>query len=178
MTPFDFYDYPISHSLLAGFAWAALFGLLYLRFTWYRRGALVGAGLVLSHWVLDFASHRPDVPVFPSGPYVGFGLWNSVPLTLLVEGGIFGAGVVLYLRQTYPLDGVGRYAFGGLVVFLLSASNSGPILGPPPPSMKAVAIMTLAVVPLIVGWAALVERHRDLSPTATRPGSSPRRSLK
>ena len=43
------------------------------------------AALVLSHWVLDFASHRPDMPLWPGGPKVGLGLWYSLPATLVVE---------------------------------------------------------------------------------------------
>src|SRR5437588_9872370 len=61
-TPLDFYDYPISHSLVAAIGWSVLFGGIY--FTVRRRASvavLLGAG-VLSHWGLDFLVHRPDLP--------------------------------------------------------------------------------------------------------------------
>jgi hypothetical protein len=173
VTPFDFYDYPISHSLLGGLAWALLFGLLYLRLTSYVRGAIVSGALVMSHWVLDVVSHRPDVPVLPGGPFLGLGLWNSVPLALAVEGLLFGLAVFSYIRQTYALDGIGRYGLGGLVVFLV-AMQLGANFGPPPPSMTAVAAMTLAGVPILLGWARLVDRHRDLWVADLAPG--PRRA--
>src|SRR6188472_351869 len=65
VTPLDFQSYPYSHSLLALAIWAALAAVVYKLF----RGAtplgalLVVAGLVLSHWVLDVISHRPDMPI-------------------------------------------------------------------------------------------------------------------
>jgi hypothetical protein len=172
VTPFDFYDYPITHSLVGGLAWALLFALLYLRFTWYRRGAVVAGVLVLSHWVLDFVSHRPDMPVLANGPYVGLGLWDSLPLTMLVEGGIFAAGVALYLRTTCALDGIGRYAFGGLVAFLV-AMQLAAYFGPPPPSMKMVALASLGGAVLVLVWALWIERHRDLAQDDIAPGPLP-----
>src|SRR5512139_3067449 len=64
-TPLDFAHYPWTHSLLMAAAWGVAFGLLYLARQGDRRGALVVAGLVVSHWVLDFVSHRPDLPLAP-----------------------------------------------------------------------------------------------------------------
>src|SRR6266849_3423013 len=99
-SPIDLYDYPISHSLLGGMLWALLFGGGYFFFRRYRAGALMLGLLVLSHWVLDVISHRPDVPVLPHGPYLGLGLWNSVPATILTEEAMLVIGATLYLRAT------------------------------------------------------------------------------
>jgi hypothetical protein len=83
-TPLDFVSYPWSHSLLMDVIWGALAGSIAM---WTlgnaRAGVLVGLAVV-SHWVLDFASHRPDMPVWPGGPLVGLGLWHSVAATLVV----------------------------------------------------------------------------------------------
>src|SRR5262249_44168636 len=76
--PFELYDYPISHSLVGTLVWATLFGGVYLALRGDRAAALVLAAGVASHWVLDVASHRPDMPVLPHGPYVGLGLWYSL----------------------------------------------------------------------------------------------------
>ena len=83
VTPFDFYDYPISHSLLAVVGWSLAVGLAYFALHRYRAGAwMVGLG-VLSHWFLDWIVHRPDLPLWPGGTgHYGLGLWNSVPATL------------------------------------------------------------------------------------------------
>ncbi len=76
-----------------------------------RVGALWLAALVLSHWVLDFVSHRPDMPLWPGGPLVGLGLWYSVPATLAVEFALFAIGAWLYASVTRPRDRIGTYAF-------------------------------------------------------------------
>ena len=42
---------------------------------------------MLSHWVLDFVTHAPDMPLWPGpSPRLGLGLWNSIPGTSIVEG--------------------------------------------------------------------------------------------
>ena len=79
--------------------WSALFAVVY--FLWRRdsRGAWVIFGLVISHWVLDFVSHRPEMPIAPGLDWhVGLGLWNSLPATFAVEEALWLAGVAIYLR--------------------------------------------------------------------------------
>jgi hypothetical protein len=83
---------PISHSLLTLIAWGLLFAGAYHMRTGYARGAIVVALAVISHWVLDVATHRPDMPLYPGGPKLGLGLWNSVAGTVVVEGLMFVAG--------------------------------------------------------------------------------------
>ncbi len=86
MTPMDFYDYPFSHSLLADAGWALAFGLIYFARRKYKAGAIVVTIGVLSHWVLDWISHRPDMPIAPwSSTKYGLGLWNSMWGTVVVE---------------------------------------------------------------------------------------------
>src|SRR5947207_2139930 len=60
-------DYPISHSLFTLIVWGALFGYLYRRRSGDKRAAVVIALLVVSHWVLDFVTHRSDEPLYPGG---------------------------------------------------------------------------------------------------------------
>src|SRR3954470_17516149 len=64
-TPLDLHDYPYSHSLVTSLVWSLLVGGLYLALTRYRRGSLVIGLGVFSHWVLDFVTHRPDMPLYP-----------------------------------------------------------------------------------------------------------------
>lgn len=91
-TPLDFVYYPWTHSLVMGVSWAAAFGLLYLSIRGSGKAALIVAAVLLSHWFLDLVAHRPDLPLAPgSETRWGFGLWNSIPATLLVEvGAAFG----------------------------------------------------------------------------------------
>jgi hypothetical protein len=110
--PLDFVSYPISHSLLMACVWALLFGVVYWLFR-RRLTAVVLGVCVLSHWLLDAIVHRPDLPLYPGdSPMVGLGLWNSTPGTLLVEGAIFIAGVLLYMRVTRPKNRIGFMAGG------------------------------------------------------------------
>ena len=108
VSPFDFYDYPVTHSLVGALGWSLLFGLIYFIARRYPKGAWILAAGVFSHWVLDMIGHRPDLPLVPGGTIrVGFGLWNSLPGTLVVELGLFLVGITLYVRTTRPLDRTG-----------------------------------------------------------------------
>ena len=74
VTPLDFISYPITHSLLASLGWACLFAGIYKIVKHDSRGAVCLWFVVLSHWVLDALSHRPDLPLYPgSSTYVGLG---------------------------------------------------------------------------------------------------------
>jgi hypothetical protein len=158
VTPLDFVSYPWSHSLLFDLLWAALFAFGYAAVTRRRRGALVIALAVVSHWVLDAVSHRPDVPVLPHGPYVGLGLWNSRPATFLVEAVLFAAGILIYARATRPRGRAGTVGLLALVA-ALAAAYAGATFGPPPPSVAALAWSGLAGW-LFVAVAVWVDRRR------------------
>ena len=68
MTPLNFVSYPYSHSLLALCGWGLAFGGVYLAIRRSRIPAAVTiALLVVSHWVLDYVTHRPDMPLTPWG---------------------------------------------------------------------------------------------------------------
>ncbi|GEJ55938.1 hypothetical protein [Anaeromyxobacter diazotrophicus] len=157
-TPLAFVHYPWTHSLALVVAWAAALGGAYLWRTGRRREAAVVAALVVSHWVLDLASHRPDLPLAPGAAKVGLGLWNSVPATLAVESALFLAGVLAYASFTRARSRAGRYAFWGLVA-ALAGIYAASALGPPPPSPRAIAAAGLLLW-LFVPWAAYVDRRR------------------
>ncbi len=152
--------YPISHSLLALIAWGAVVGLLYRWRRGYGRGALAISALVVSHWVLDFVTHRPDMPLWPGGPKVGLELWASVPGTIVVEGLMLAAGVWLYAGATRARDAVGRWGLWGYVTLLVLLYGAS-LLPSPAPSPGAFAVVGLALTAVILGFAAWVDRHRD-----------------
>jgi hypothetical protein len=159
VTPLNFISYPYSHSLMLLGVWGAVVGAVYAVATRSRVTAAVTlALLVVSHWVLDFIAHRPDMPIVPFGPRYGLHLWSSVPGTLAVEFAIFLLGVWLYARATVPRDKVGSIALWTLVAFL-AATMIGNVFGPPPPSAAAVAWAAQAMWLLVI-WGAWVDRHR------------------
>jgi membrane-bound metal-dependent hydrolase YbcI (DUF457 family) len=152
-TPLAFDSYPISHSLVTSIGWGALFGGLYWIFTRYRAGAVaIGLGVV-SHWVLDWVTHGPDMPLYPGGPKVGLGLWNSIPGTLAVEIAMLAIALWLYVGITQPRDRTGRYAFWAFLAFAV-IMYVGNLMSPPPPSTQALAWFALAgwIAPFWAGW--------------------------
>jgi hypothetical protein len=159
VTPLRFDSYPVSHSLVTVAAWGAAFGAIHF---WRRRRMLdaVTLGLLaVSHWLLDFVSHRADMPLWPGGPRAGLELWGSVPLTVLVELLVFALGLGLAARASRGRDAVGRWGFAGLAAFLL-VLYAANILGPPPPSIDAVAWTSALGGLLFVALAAWIDRHR------------------
>jgi hypothetical protein len=139
--------------------WASVAAAAYAVFRRRARSAWIVGAAVLSHWVLDFVTHRRDLPLWPpEGPVVGLGLWNSVAGTIAAEGVLYMVGLWLYVTHTEPADRVGRYALAAFTVTLplIYAAN---LLGPPPPSVEMIAVVGQGQW-LIVLWAAWVDRHR------------------
>lgn len=158
--PFDLYDMPYTHSLLMGVAWAAVFGGVYYGLRRYARGAWVVAAGVLSHWVLDFLSHRPDMPLglAADSPKYGLGLWNSLAGTLIVESALWVSGVAIYVQATRAKDAVGKWS---LIAFVgaFSLMYVANVFGPPPPSAEAFGWSGFVILALFA-WPYWIDRHR------------------
>jgi hypothetical protein len=161
MTPLDFISYPYSHSLVMALVWsAAAFVIVYI-FTKDVSVAIVTGLCVVSHWVLDFFTHRPDLPLtLNESTKVGLGLWNYIIITVLIETIMFVSAVIFYIRCTKPADKIGSYGFWSLILFLFFI-HVGNIMGPPPPDVMAIA-WAGHLQWLFVLWAYWVDRHRTL----------------
>lgn len=158
-SPLDFSYYPFSHSLLLALGWGVAIAVIFMWWTRQRRGALVIGMLVVSHWLLDLPMHRPDLPLWPgSATRVGFGLWNSIAGTVMVELTFFLGGLVLYARRTVATDRIGRWGLVALVVTLLLVFGGG-LAGPPPADVTSLAWGALSLW-LVIPWSAWVDRHR------------------
>lgn len=156
----DLVKIAFSHSLLMDMVWATLLAVAYYARRRDRCAAWVLLALVLSHWVLDFISHRPDMPLAPGlEARYGLGLWNSVPATLLVEGLVWLGGILLYARATRPSGRTGTYVFW-VVVVLLTAMWYLSLHAPPPPSLRAVFIGNVITFWTVIAWAYWVNRLR------------------
>jgi len=158
-TPLDFENYPWSHSLHMTLFWSGLVGVVFRAVTRNTRGAIWIGSAVASHWVMDWITHRPDLPLWPGGPEVGLGLWNSVPATFIVEIVLFVAGLWLYLRDTRPRGSRGRLSLWSFVagVSLIYLIN----LAPPPAGTgpRTIALMALALW-LLIPWTWWIDSTR------------------
>jgi len=161
-TPFldpVFVAYPYSHSLLTQCVFGGLLALVYFTLSRNARGALIVGLLVPSHWFLDWLVHVPDLPLYPGAvDKHGFGIWQSLPLTLACEFGLFGAGLAIYLATTRALDRTGSWALAAFVA-LLVLLYVGTLFSGPPPSAQVLAwsALSLWLLPLWLHWS---DRHR------------------
>ncbi len=161
VTPLDFYDYPLSHSLLTSVAWAVIVGGTYYLLKREAKTAVILYLVVVSHWVLDFITHRPDLPLIPwSEVNVGLGLWNSMIVTVILELTMFFGGIALYIRTTGAGSPGARIGFWLFVSFLLFAWF-GSLFGPPPPSVEVIAFAGLSLW-LLVPFAYWLDRARSV----------------
>jgi hypothetical protein len=164
VSPLDFNHYPISHSLLMAVVWALAFGGIYYALRRNMRSAVVVGAAVLSHWVLDFIVHRPDLQLYPGGAArAGLGLWNSWVATIAAEVLCFGAGLWIYVSCTRARDSSGRYGFWTLVAFLFFGWLSTLFAGAPP-NVTALAWGGIAMW-LTAFWGWWADKHRIIYST-------------
>ena len=156
-------DIAISHSLVMDGLWA---GLLAAAYFWKRRnprGAWLIFGAVLSHWLLDCISHRPDMPLVPGvRRYFGLGLWASIPAAVTLEGGFWLFAAILYARATQAMKPSGVYAYW-IVAAILTLAWYNNLAGPPPRDPRTAPVVSLVFFSLTVAWAYWLNRVRPLS---------------
>ncbi|MHA2139978.1 MAG: metal-dependent hydrolase [Candidatus Thorarchaeota archaeon] len=126
-SPLDLYNFPITHSLVGSIAWAVAVFLL-VRFNPLKNStiteserqwnALILGVAVLSHYVLDFLVHNPDLLLVPGiDVKIGLGLWNSIIASVVLELAILLVGGWIYLQSSVSGGGsVGKY---GMPVFMI-----------------------------------------------------------
>ncbi|HEX2036861.1 MAG TPA: hypothetical protein VHS99_21995 [Chloroflexota bacterium] len=148
-----------SHSLAATLAWAAL---AYAGARWLlpgprperQRDALLVAGTVGSHWLLDAVVMPPELPLWGNSAKVGLDLQRHRPAALLAEAALLLGPLVWYARRTSS-DGtlVGGYGMAmlGALQLLFTAIGS---FTPPPETMRTTAASGLGV---FLTFAALGE---------------------
>jgi membrane-bound metal-dependent hydrolase YbcI (DUF457 family) len=157
----DLHDFPWSHSLVTSLAWSVVFAAAFWAATRYGRGAVVLAAGVFSHWVLDFVTHRPDMPLYPgSATSVGLGLWYRPQVTMAVEIAMFVVGVAIYARTTRAINWRGMVALWAFVA-LLALFYAMTCFGPPPASVDFIKYggLTGWLFPL---WAWWIDRNREV----------------
>jgi len=160
--PLDLYYMPYTHSLVAAVLWSVGAYIAYrvIRgFGGSHRAALLVALAVLSHWVLDFIVHRPDLPLVDDAPKVGLGLWNYPAPAFLLEIVVLFGGMLLYLRSTSAVTRLGRFGMPvfGVVMVVVQAEV---FFGAPPASDRAAAILALVSYGAFAAVAGWLDRRR------------------
>jgi len=165
-----------SHSLAMDTFYGAVFAAFYFAIRRFSKGAWILFALVLSHWILDSISHRPDMALAPGiAMRLGFGLWNSYPATVLVEGGFWLAAAILYARATQSKSLAAAIAFWTGVALLTFIGLANPLQGIDPDPRRA-GIGGFAVFTIFVAWAYWMNRVRIRSRSETPPDSGSNRS--
>lgn len=168
MSPFEFYDYPYSHSLLGSLV-MAMFVFLLTRLwsaTFSTYASFILAVSVFSHFMLDLISHTPDLPLIGNDTVkLGFSLWNSMLGTLVVEFGLLFAGVVFYLSATNSTSSIGKHGLFLIILLLVLVFISG-LVEPPPSTPTSLAMSIIIGLMLIISLSYWIDRHRAVK----RPG--------
>jgi hypothetical protein len=161
---FEFLYFPYTHSLLMGVVWGAVIGGIYWLFKRDARGALVIALCVVSHWFFDLIVHTADLPLTPFGDYkVGFGLWNHVAFTLIIEFAIFFAGTYIYATFTKAKNKIGKWMLWTLII-LLALVQLANTFGPAPGnSLMTLFVSFITLMAIIIALAYWVDRNRAIA---------------
>lgn len=160
VTPLNFEFYPYSHSLLMSGIWAIVVGGLFFIFKKNKPDAIILGLLVLSHWFLDLIVHRPDLPItLLNDTKVGFGIWNSVVLSLALEFGLWTTGILVYTKATGSKQ---PRSFWILIVFmtiiyLANTFGPKPEIGTPAAMIAGPAVALW----LVVFWGWWIDRQRQ-----------------
>lgn len=100
-----------THSFVGAMLLSILAAFLAAAF-WGKKSGLIIGGVAFSHWLLDLIVHRPDMPILPGNlgdlPFLGFGLWESVMGSMLVEFLLVAAGSFFYFKYTLKSSGPDR----------------------------------------------------------------------
>jgi hypothetical protein len=169
MVPLDLYHVPYSHSLAGSLALALAFGGGYYLLRRDRKTSLVLGAVVFSHWLLDFLTHAPDLPVAPGmSTMLGLGLWNYPLASVLTEGGIFVACVWSYVSHSSARDLAGHLLFWPIPVLLAFLWLGNMTNTPPNTTVVAFSTLSMLVFIPLAAWAG---RHRGESRGAGEPVS-------
>lgn len=173
MSSLVLYDMPYDHSLPGALVLSAIGALIYRaldRRSGWAASMVMGA-LVFSHWVLDFLVHAPDLLLYPGGPKVGLGWWNSPVLAIGSELGILIVGFGIYLWRTVPRNRAGRIA-PWVTAAVMLAGLAFDKLGPPPANIKVEAAFALISYVAFAALGLWLDNVRQHAPAIALVGAS------
>ena len=157
MNPMDLYQMPYTHSLIGAGVWALGFALLIALGGKGRAAALIGFAVVLSHWLLDWVAHVPDLTLAGQPPKLGLGLWNHPWVEMPLEIALTMGGFAFYARATGGMRPA-LWALAALLLALQAINWFGPQPGVVDASVTWTAWFAYAVATLGAYWAARTAR--------------------
>lgn len=123
---------------------------------------------VLSHWILDWIVHLPDLDLcfpFTDCGKAGLGLWRYLVPSLVVECAIVMAGALLYVRSVPGREASQRVMWRllPLTAFMVAVTVAMPFLPPPKRLDSSITVQTHVLYGIfaLVGWA--IERPVKLA---------------
>lgn len=162
---YEFLYFPYTHSLLMGIIWGIVIASIYFLIKKDIRSSVVIGLCVLSHWFFDLIVHTTDLPITPFGDYkVGFGLWNHVAATLIIEFFIFFGGLFVYTSITKAKNKKGMWGLWGLAILLVIVTLSNTFGPPPPDSVKILFMSFIILMIIIIVLAGWVDKNREIKP--------------
>lgn len=160
MNPFDFYDYPITHSLVGTLVFVAVYGLLVAVRLRSSIAASWAAIVVASHWLLDWISHRPDLTLAGGEQTFGLGLWNHPLAAIGAELAIVGLAFWAYMARTK-----GPIVPPIMLLVTMLVFQAINWFGPEPTDLGApfilLALFAFAVLTAIAFWVGSTRWHRN-----------------
>ena len=160
MNPLDLYDMPFTHSLVGSAAFAAGFALL----IWLSMRSTVAATwaaiVVMSHWILDWISHQPDLTLAGSGEKFGLGLWNYPVAAIVVELALIGGAFWWYMSRTKgPI--VPPLVLMGVMLLFQAINWFGEQPTEAGASMAILALLSFAIMTGLAYWVSMTRWHRS-----------------
>ena len=159
MNPLDLYFMPYTHSLLGTAVWGFAFALVALVKWRDVVAAVIGFLVVMSHWVLDLVTHRPDLTVAGGQHKIGLGLWDHPLPTISLELALIFGSFLYFIRRTR-----GPIVPPLILLGVLLAMQALNWFGPPPveagPALYLTSLAAFLILTLIAGWVGSTRWHK------------------
>jgi hypothetical protein len=165
LNDFDLYYMPYSHSLIGTILFGVIYGLLVMAGTGRAKAGLGAGMVVLSHWFLDWLTHKPDLTLFGAPPKWGLALWDMPLVAVPLELGLVAAAMAYFVHQHRASLYRGRMILLGAVLLLAQLIDW---LGDKPDANGAAApilmLATYAVLILFAIWASARPKKFEENP--------------
>jgi hypothetical protein len=150
------FTFPYSHGLLATGVWAVVAAGIARAFA-PTKTALLIAGAVVSHFILDWIVHVPELPVAGEDSHkFGLAMWNAPAQAIAVEAAVVAAGLFLYARTARAA----RWPMVAYVAALTPLMIGGQWLATNAPPVRVLAWIWIGGGILLSAVAYAIDRLR------------------